>query len=230
MAARPATRVAPFPVERGDRQPSVQLWPPARLRSPSPAPRPRATLRATVAGSPVDPVDLDLLAARLADGDRSAFAAVFRELWPKVRALCVSLLGNTADAEDAAQQAMEKVLTRAQEYDPTRPAMAWALAIAAWECRTIARWRQRRREVGDDDVRSEGSHAAPPSSAEDEFIGGELRNAALVALGQLSDADQAALVSAYWDEARSGAPTARKRRQRAVERLRLAFRRLYGSD
>jgi RNA polymerase sigma-70 factor, ECF subfamily len=230
MAARPATRVAPFPVERWDRQPSVQLWPPARLCSPSPAPRPRATLRATVAGLPVDPVDLDLLAARLADGDRSAFAAVFRELWPKVRALCVSLLGNTADAEDAAQQAMEKVLTRAQEYDRTRPALAWALAIAAWECRTVARWRHRRREVGEEHVPEKDARAGASWSTEDQFIRGELQKGALAALGQLSDGDQAALVTAYWDEARSGAPTARKRRQRAIERLRLAFRRLYGAD
>ena len=51
--------------------------------------------------------------------------------------LCKSLLKNEADAADAAQEAMQKVFTRAHQYDPTRHALPWALAIAAWECRTV---------------------------------------------------------------------------------------------
>ena len=172
--------------------------------------------------------DLDDLMARLSEGDRSAFPGVFRELWPKVRALSLSLLRNADDAEDAAQQAMEKILTRAADYDPSRPAISWALAVAAWECRTLGRRRQRRREVGEEEVVD--LPGANDDSAENEFIQGELHRAAREALGQLSEADRAALVAAYWDEARSGAATARKRRQRAIERLRIAFRRLYGTE
>lgn len=176
----------------------------------------------------VPSASLDQLMARLADGDRTAFAGVFRELWPRVRGLCASLLKNNADAEDAAQRAMEKVLTRAADYEPGRPALTWALAIAAWECRTVLRSRQRRREVSAD-VLAELPEG-PAGDAEQRFIGAELERAALAALGTLSDADRAALAAAYWEEAASGDAAARKRRQRAVERLRLAFRRLYGAD
>jgi RNA polymerase sigma-70 factor (ECF subfamily) len=177
----------------------------------------------------VDSAEIDCLMARLAEGDRSAFAGVFRELWPRLRAFCVSLLRNPQDAEDAAQQAMEKVLTRAGEYDVTRPALPWALAIAAWECRTVARRRERRREVLDDNVVVNPGTAAVTHTVEDVFLHRELQHAALSAMAELSDADRAALVAAYWEQAQSGAPSARKRRQRAIERLRLAFARLYES-
>jgi RNA polymerase sigma-70 factor (ECF subfamily) len=169
---------------------------------------------------------LDSLMTRLADGDRAAFPGVFRELWPKVLGLCASLLRHGPDAEDAAQQAMEKILIRASDYDRERPALPWALAIAAWECRTLARRRQRRREV-DSDISVEDESTA---SIEEQFIHRELHQAARAALGELSEADRAALVAAYWEESRSGAAAARKRRQRALERLRAAFRRLYESD
>jgi RNA polymerase sigma-70 factor, ECF subfamily len=190
----------------------------------------RETLRATLpldgSCTLVNSQNLDSLMARLADGDRTAFPDVFRELWPKVRGLCVSLLQNGSDAEDAAQQAMEKVLTRASDYDRERPALPWALAIAAWECRTVARWRERRREVLTEQLGERES----TESTEEQFIREELHKAASAALGELSDADRAALIAAYWEESRSGAGAARKRRQRALERIRVAFRRLYGSD
>jgi RNA polymerase sigma-70 factor (ECF subfamily) len=189
-----------------------------------------AEVRATlpVSGSTlVNSQDLDSLMTRLADGDRAVFSAVFRELWPKVRGLCLSLLRNSHDAEDAAQQAMEKVLTRASDYDRTRPALPWALAIAAWECRSVARWRERRREVQVDQAATRTESA---ESTEEQFIRDELYQAASTALGELSEGDRAALVAAYWEESRSGTAAARKRRQRALERIRIAFRRLYGSD
>jgi len=60
---------------------------------------------------------IDVLVARLADGDRSVFTAVFRALWPPTLRLCRTMLKNDADAADAAQEAMEKILARASDYD-----------------------------------------------------------------------------------------------------------------
>lgn len=169
-------------------------------------------------------LELDRLIARLAEGDRSAFAPAFETLWPRVRALCLSLLKHPEDADDAAQQAMEKILTRASDYDRSRPAVPWALAIAAWECRTILRRAQRRGEVGTDEL----ANVAGGPVAEEEFIRRELTAAAMDVLQGLSDADRATLVGAYWEAARDAAsPALRKRRQRALDRLRAAFRRLY---
>ena len=178
-----------------------------------------------------EPARLDANMARLADGDRSVFTQVFELLWPKIYGLCRALLQNQADAADAAQEAMQKILERAPlDYDRARPALPWALAIAGWECRTLARKRARSREVRPLD------DAAPdvPVAGDEEttLIQRDLIRAAVRALGELSETDREALVATFWGEAAtsvSGA-TFRKRRERALERLRGAFRRLYGLD
>lgn len=168
--------------------------------------------------------NLDELVAQLADGDRAAFAPAFRLLWPPALRLCRSMLRNDADAADAAQQAMEKILERASEYDRARAALPWALAITAWECRTILRKKSRRREVAADlapEVSIEG--------ADIELQQRELVQNALQVLGELSADDRETLIATFHDEAGnvSGA-TFRKRRERALKRLRAAFRSIYG--
>lgn len=172
------------------------------------------------------PGELDELMGRLADGERAVFSRVFELLQGPVRRLCGSMLKNDADAADAAQEAMQKIFTRASDYDQTRPAMPWALAIAGWECRSLSRKRNRRREAPEPerDERA-GSHA------EEELVQRDLTQAAVTALGELSDADRDALIASFWDEAASvSGATLRKRRERALTRLRNSFRRLYGLD
>lgn len=169
---------------------------------------------------------LDALLARLADGDRSAFTPVFQRLWQPVFRFCMSLLKNEADASDAAQQSMEKILARASDYDPKLPGLPWALAIAGWECRTILRRRSRRREVP-----NEGAPHAATEHAEDELARRSVVTAALEALDELSDTDRETLIATFTGEAASvGGATFRKRRERAVANLRIVFRRLYGLD
>lgn len=163
--------------------------------------------------------------ARLADGDRAVFARVFELLWAPILRLCSSLLRNDADAADAAQEAMQKILERASEYDKRRPAMPWAMAIAAWECRTSLRKRERRRESDDTGHERGGEHP------EEEFVQRSLAAAAIAALGELSQADRETLIATFWDEAASvSGATLRKRRERALDRLRRTFRSLYGLD
>lgn len=170
-----------------------------------------------------EPASLDALMARLAEGDRAAFTPVFDALWGPIHRLSVSLLRNEADAADAAQEALQKILVRAADYDPGRPAMPWAMAIAAWECRTVSRKRARRRETSEAPPEPGGEHA------EEEVVRRDLTAAAVAALGELSDADREVLLATFWDEAASVAgATLRKRRERALDRLRKTFRRLYG--
>jgi RNA polymerase sigma-70 factor (ECF subfamily) len=186
---------------------------------------------------PASPDPLDALMAQLADGDRAVFRAVFERLWPPIQRLCTRLLQNPADAADAAQEALQKILERAPaDYDRARPALPWALAIASWECRTLARKRQRRREAGSAEMLEH--MPAEPHDAEQQFAQRELSRAALEALGQLSEVDRETLLATFWEEAGSPEPggaepspaAVRKRRERALVRLRSAFRRLYGLD
>jgi len=170
--------------------------------------------------------DLEALLARLADGDRSVFSVVFEQLWLPMNRFCMSMLKHEADAADAAQQAMTKIFERASDYDPKRPAMPWALAIAAWECRTLQRKRFRRRESPED-------AAAEPADerAEADLIRRDLTQAALTAMSELPETDRETLLATFLDEATSvGGATLRKRRERAIDRLRTSFRRLYGLD
>lgn len=169
---------------------------------------------------------LDALVARLADGDRAVFADVFERLWGPVLRLCRSLVKNDADAADAAQEALKKILERASDYDRSRPALPWALAIAAWECRTILRKRGRRGEISDAHLPElAGEHL------ETQLVERDLVAAALAAVGELSETDREVLTATFGEESASvtGA-TLRKRRERALIRLRDTFRRLYGID
>ena len=173
------------------------------------------------------PETLDSLVARLADGERSVFASVFAQLWPPTLRFCKGLLKNETDASDAAQQAMMKILERASDYDRRRPALPWALAIASWECRTLLRNRSRRRDSSET-AAPESQHS---ETQDDAYIRQEMMGAAVSAMGTLSEIDRETLAATFWESAASVAgATLRKRRERALERLKSAFRRLYGFD
>lgn len=173
----------------------------------------------------VEHSELDALMARLANGERDAFSPLFRALWPPALKVCQRMLEGRADAADAAQSAMMKILERASEYDKNRPALPWALGIAAWECRTVLKRQHRLKESQDKVVVSdEGSGA-------NDLEQRQLLNAALHAMGALTEADQQTLLSTYWEtEGDVSGATFRKRRQRALTRLRDVFRRMYGLD
>lgn len=170
--------------------------------------------------------DLDRLLARLSEGDRSAFSDAFRLLWPPILRLCKGMLHNEADAEDAAQEAMQKIFSRSLEYDASRPALPWALAIAHWECRTLRQKRRRRREDPEP-----AANQLATADAEERHIEHRLVLDAMSALDTLSELDRETLMASFWEQATSATgPTLRKRRERALTRLRAAFRRLYGLD
>src|SRR5689334_15512504 len=95
---------------------------------------------------------LSALFRRLQDGDRAAIRPAFDALRDRVHALARAQLGDGADADDAAQQAIVKVFASASRYDPARPAWPWIAAVTTWECRTVRKRRARRREESLDDV------------------------------------------------------------------------------
>lgn len=175
-------------------------------------------------GEPSD-VNIDALMGQLADGHREAFSPLFRALWTPALKVCQRMVKGEADAADAAQAAMMRILERAAEYDKKRPALPWALGIAAWECRTLRKKQQRQRETPEVPNTSDGGATV------EELEQRELVAAAMNAMGTLSESDQQTLTATYWDTAASATgATFRKRRERALTRLRDSFRRLYGLD
>lgn len=157
-----------------------------------------------------------MLAARR--GERSALRPLFDGLSGPVLALCRRLVGDEADAADAAQQTLEKLFAQVHRFDDDGDALAWAFTLAAWECRTVRRRHQRacdRHRPLDDDEPGGGS------DPEDHALRRALHEAAALALGALSAEDRAALERAL--EPGPLDVKERKRKQRALTRLRRAL-------
>jgi RNA polymerase sigma-70 factor (ECF subfamily) len=74
---------------------------------------------------------LDELLFCVAQGDRDAFASLFRVLAPKVKAYLMKLGSDAATAEDLMQDVMVTVWRKAEQFDPARAsAQTWIFVIA----------------------------------------------------------------------------------------------------
>jgi RNA polymerase sigma factor (sigma-70 family) len=169
--------------------------------------------------------EIDDLLRRLADGERAAFQPLFDTLWPLLRRFATRFLGNEADGDDAAQQALLKVFARAREYDPDREALPWIVTIATNECRTLRKKHSRRKEVGSESLDILAARQASPEQA---LILHDLKTALTEVFSELRPEDVDTLACAVTDDRaeRPDVPAAtfRKRVERALDRLRLAWR------
>ena len=156
----------------------------------------------------------------LARGDRDAFTPVFDILWPIYRRFARRHLPE-GDADDAAQDALLKLFARADEFDPSRDAAAFAIGVAFHEIRTWRRKRWRRREV-----EVEPAPVSGPHSPEDALASREVDEMIEWGLSRLSPQDRETLKLYARDErmASVAPPAFRKRVQRALERLRAILR------
>lgn len=154
--------------------------------------------------------------------------ALVEQLWPVLLSYAERGLRDAQAAEDVAQEVLFRISSRISEFDRTRDPLSWAFGIATFEIMTQRKRRLRRRETLTGDAMAEATTSAP--SAEDAAIQAELHAALADALGQLSpeDTEHLGLV----EVARAGPATAamRKRRQRALERLRTIWRSIYGQS
>jgi DNA-directed RNA polymerase specialized sigma24 family protein len=175
---------------------------------------------------PAERAELQKWMTRLADGDRSAFHPVFSLAHPLLLRFAERMLRGAPEAEDAAQQALLKVFAHAAQFEPERDALSWMFGLTAWECRTARQARHRRRER--DEV-PEGVAAETPESM---LTTNQLLEAARELVGALSREDVETLAAAWGNAPRPPIPAAtfRKRLQRTVGRLRLAWRFKHGAD
>ncbi len=158
---------------------------------------------------------------RLADGDRDAFHPVFVRLWPLLRGFAARCLP-WQEAEDAAQEALVRVFARASEFEPGRDALPWVLGIAANEIRTARQRRRRRREQPDDGL---AHRPAAGSSPEEIALAGDRERQLAETLATLGPADAETLLAyARGERPDLPGPTFRKRVERALVRLRAAWR------
>jgi RNA polymerase sigma factor (sigma-70 family) len=158
---------------------------------------------------------------RLADGDREAFDAVFSGLWSDLLSFVRHAMPGDPDAEDLAQQTLLKIFFRISDFDTSRDGVAWAFGIAMYEVRTLRRKRGRRREVVADAAPTAIDTAPSPEGL---LIDTDLTRALAAALGGLTDADRAVLSQDAGPPLLVSTAAWRKRRQRALDRLRAIWR------
>ena len=138
--------------------------------------------------------------ARVALGDREAFAALYGAHAEPVARLCRRLLDSEEEAEDARSEVFLRAREAIASYDPRRPFRSWLLAIASHHC--IDRLRRRALE---------GRLFEPADLAEDTLpesgptpLGSALlrerREQLLAALDALAPRQRAPLVLRYFAE------------------------------
>jgi len=77
------------------------------------------------------------------EGDRNAFANLVREHHPRVILLCRSMLGNDAEADDAAQEVFLKTFQKLEEFDGRSRLATWLHRISVNLCLDLLRRRAR---------------------------------------------------------------------------------------
>lgn len=131
-------------------------------------------------------------------GDQAAFGRLMVAYQAPVYNLAYRLLGNSAEAEDAAQEAFIRAYTHLRSYDPTRPFSSWLLSITSHYC--IDRLRRRRinwLSLEDDAVKPYQLASDCPNP--ETVVTQQERDARIQAmLARLTPVDRAAVTLRYW--------------------------------
>jgi RNA polymerase sigma-70 factor (ECF subfamily) len=99
------------------------------------------------AHSPSLPEELRPLVTLCLRGDQRAMLALVDRFRGQVFGLCLRMLGQRQDAEDASQETFVRVLKNLHRWDPERDFEPWLLAIAGNRCRTALARRMSRPAV-----------------------------------------------------------------------------------
>ncbi len=156
-------------------------------------------------------------------GDRAAFEALIRPLFLPAYRLAYGMLRDRGEAEDVVQEASLKAWNRIRDLREATEWKAWLFSIVANQCRTVrrSRWWS---------VQKLGELPATPKDADQDVV---VKADLADAINRLSQGDRLALVLRYYldlsfDEVAAtlgvSVDAARSRTQRAVRRLRPAFK------
>ncbi|MEO6967905.1 MAG: sigma-70 family RNA polymerase sigma factor [Rhodanobacteraceae bacterium] len=114
-----------------------------------------------------DTEDLTRILRAVADGDRNAFAELYRRTSSKLFGVCLRMLHERGDAEDVLQEVFTAVWRRAGSFDAARAgAMTWLITMT--RNRAIDRLRQRREAPLDEATERELVDDQPTPAANTE--------------------------------------------------------------
>lgn len=139
-----------------------------------------------------DASDLVLM-GRVAKGDEAAYRLLSRRHVPAMLGLARRILGNAADAEDVAQEAMLRVWTHAPRWQPLAAFRTWLTRIVVNLCL------DRKRKAQWVDLDTVGEIADPAPDAGETAERNERDRLVDQAIGQLPDRQRTAIVLTYGD-------------------------------
>ena len=174
------------------------------------------------------PLEDDKLIERVREGDVEAYRGLVERHQRDGFRVAYLITRNSADAQDAVQEAFVKAYNALDRFEPGRSFRAWLLAIAANEAHNRVRATQRRLRLELRSIQDRLSGGAAPSP-ETAVLAHEEKQALRRALSQLKEDDRLVITYRYFlnlsekemAEALNCAPgTIKSRLSRAKQRLR----------
>ena len=133
----------------------------------------------------------EALMARVARGDEPAFRALARRHLPAMVGLARRILGNAADAEDVAQEAMLRVWVHAPRWQPLALFRTWLTRVVVNLCL------DRKRRAPWVELEAAGEIVDPAPGASELAERGERERLVAEAIAKLPDRQRAAIVLTY---------------------------------
>jgi RNA polymerase sigma factor (sigma-70 family) len=134
---------------------------------------------------------------RVASGDREALDNVYSATSAKLFGICLRILKDRAEAEDALQEVYVSVWRRAGSFDPARASpITWLATLA--RNRSIDRLRSRKRAVGTDPVDAAADVADPSLDALQKLEQRDEARRLEGCLGELEERTSGAIRAAFF--------------------------------
>jgi len=135
----------------------------------------------------------EALMARVARGDERAYRLLARRHLPVILGVARRILGNAADAEDVAQEALLRVWTHAPRWQPLAAFRTWLARITVNLCL------DRKRRAPWVELEAAGEIADPAPGAMERAQAGERDQRLAGAIAELPARQRAAIVLTYGD-------------------------------
>jgi RNA polymerase sigma-70 factor (ECF subfamily) len=130
-------------------------------------------------------------------GDDEAFRELVGAYQVPVYNLCYRMLGESGEAEDAAQETFLRTYRNIKKYDPNRKFITWVLSIASNHC--IDRLRKRRLTFLSLEATPEIWEGSDPETGPEGSLEElELQEQVQEMLTELNGPDRAAILLRYW--------------------------------
>ncbi len=128
-----------------------------------------------------NPSDEDLM-GRLQAGDDDALAPLMHRWETPVKRFIFRLIGNTAEAEDLAQEVFVRIYTKRGGYRPGAKFSSWCFAIAANQAKNRLRWWKRRPNLSLNAWMETGGDTADQSATGTEASEGAVKRERIAAV------------------------------------------------